>query len=83
MMPITVQVPAQQCEAIAAEVQRSRSGGFDGEDRAEVMRVWLGPSLELVLDLAAADRLADALVDALAAADEQRPVLFPAMVKGW
>jgi len=79
-MPITVQVPAQQCEAIAAEVQRT--GGFDG-DRTEVMRVWLGPSLELVLDLAAADRLADALVDALAADDEQRPVLFPAMVKGW
>jgi hypothetical protein len=81
MMPITVQVPAQQCEAIAAEVQRT--GGFDGEDRTEVMRVWLGPSLELVLDLAAADRLADALVDALAADDEQCPVLFPAMVKGW
>jgi hypothetical protein len=81
MMPITVQVPAQQCEAIAAEVQRT--GGFDGEDRTEVMRVWLGPSLELVLDLAAADRLAEALVDALAADDEQCPVLFPAMVKGW
>lgn len=79
MMPITVQVPAQQCEAIAAEVQRS---GFDGE-QTEVMRVWLGPSLELVLELAAADRLADALVDALALDDEQRPVLFPAMVKGW
>ena len=81
MMPITVQVPAQQCEAIAAEVQRT--GGFDGDQRTEVMRVWLGPSLELVLDLAAADRLADALVDALAADDEQRPVLYPAMVKGW
>jgi hypothetical protein len=47
------------------------------------MRVWLGPSLELVLDLAAADRLADALVDAIAEDDEQRPVLFPAAVKGW
>jgi hypothetical protein len=81
MMPITVQVPAQQCEAIAAEVQRS--GGFDGDQRTEVMRVWLGPSLELVLDLAAADRLADALVDAIAEDDEQRPVLFPAAVKGW
>lgn len=80
-MPITVQVPAQQCEAIAAEVQRS--GGFDGDQRTEVMRVWLGPSLELVLDLAAADRLADALVDAIAEDDEQRPVLFPAAVKGW
>jgi hypothetical protein len=79
MMPITVQVPAQQCEAIAAEVQRAPS--FDGG--AEVMRVWLGPSLELVLDLAAADRLADALVDALALDDEQCPVLFPAAVKGW
>jgi glycosyltransferase A (GT-A) superfamily protein (DUF2064 family) len=81
MMPITVQVPAQQCEAIAAEVQRT--GGFDGDQRTEVMRVWLGPSLELVLDLAAADRLADALVDAIAEDDEQRPVLFPAAVKGW
>lgn len=80
-MPITVQVPAQQCEAIAAEVQRT--GGFDGDQRTEVMRVWLGPSLELVLDLAAADRLADALVDAIAEDDEQRPVLFPAAVKGW
>jgi glycosyltransferase A (GT-A) superfamily protein (DUF2064 family) len=81
MMPITVQVPAQQCEAIAAEVQRT--GGFDGDQATEVMRVWLGPSLELVLDLAAADRLADALVDAIAEDDEQRPVLFPAAVKGW
>lgn len=80
-MPITVQVPAQQCEAIAAEVQRT--GGFDGDQRTEVMRVWLGPSLELVLDLAAADRLADALVDAIAEDDEQRPVLFPAAVQGW
>ena len=34
-------------------------------------------------DLAAADRLADALVDALTAYDEQCPVLFPAAVKGW
>jgi len=81
MQPITVQVPAQQCEAIAAEVQRT--GGFDGADTAEVMRMWVGPSLELVLDLAAADRLADALVDALAAYDEQCPVLLPAAVKGW
>jgi hypothetical protein len=60
-----------------------RTGGFDGDQRTEVMRVWLGPSLELVLDLAAADRLADALVDAIAEDDEQRPVLFPAAVKGW
>jgi hypothetical protein len=81
MMPITVQVPAQQCEAIAAEVQRT--GGFDGADQVEIVKVWLGPALELVLDLAAADRLADALVDALAADDEQCPVLFPAAVKGW
>jgi hypothetical protein len=81
MQPIRWQVPAQQCEAIAAEVQRD--GGFDGADRVELMRIWVGPNLELVLDLEAADRLADALVDALAAYDEKCPVLFPAAVKGW
>jgi hypothetical protein len=81
MRPITVQVPAQQSEAIACEVQRD--GGFDGSDRVELMRIWVGPNLELTLTLEAADRLADALVDALAADDERRPVLFPAAVKGW
>lgn len=78
MQPITVSVPAEQAEAIAAEVQRP---GF-GEDRTELVRVWLGPSLELVLTLPAADRLADALVDALATDDEQRPVLFP-LLRSW
>jgi hypothetical protein len=81
MQPIRWQVPAQQSEAIACEVQRD--GGFDGSDRVELMRIWVGPNLELTLTLEAADRLADALVDALAADDERRPVLFPAAVKGW
>jgi hypothetical protein len=36
-----------------------------------------------VLTLPAADRLADALVDALATDDEQRPVLFPVIAQGW
>jgi hypothetical protein len=81
MQPIAVNVPAQQSEAIAAEVQRD--GGFDGSDRLELMRVWIGPTFELTLTLEAADRLADALVDALALDDDQRPVLFPAVVKGW
>ena len=77
MQPISVQVPAGQCEAIAAEVQRE----FDGVDQGAVVRVWIGPSLELVLSMDAADRLADALVDAIAVDDEQRPVLLP--VGGW
>jgi hypothetical protein len=81
MQPIRWQVPAQQSEAIACEVQRD--GGFDGADRVELMRIWVGPNLELTLTLEAADRLADALVDALALDDDQRPVLFPAVVKGW
>lgn len=81
MQPIAVNVPAQQSEAIACEVQRD--GGFDGSDRLELMRIWIGPTLELTLTLEAADRLADALVDALALDDDQRPVLFPAVVKGW
>jgi hypothetical protein len=81
MTPIRWQVPAQQSEAIACEVQRD--GGFDGSDRVELMRIWVGPNLDLTLTLEAADRLADALVDALAADDDRRPVLFPAVVKGW
>ena len=80
MQPISVTVPAEQASAIAAEVQRPP--GFD--DNAEpTVRVWIGPSLELVLTLAATDRLADALVDALAADDERRPVYAPALVMGW
>jgi hypothetical protein len=81
MQPITVSLPAEHTEAIAAEVDRG--GPVDGGERVELVRVWLGPALELVLTMAAADRLADALVDALAADDEQRPVLFPAIVNGW
>lgn len=81
MQPITVQLPAEHTDAIAAEVDRGGPG--DGGDRLELVRVWLGPALELVLTLPAADRLADALVDALAADDEQRPVLFPVVMTGW
>jgi len=79
MQPITVRVPDDQCSAIAAEVQRRP--GFDG-DQAAVVRVWLGPALELELTESAADRLADALVDAIAADDAARPVLFPPMRQG-
>ena len=74
MQPISVQVPDAQCEAIAAEVDRAP--GFD-PDLATVVRVWLGPSLEIVLGESAADRLADALVDALAT-DDAGKVLYPA-----
>ena len=81
MQPISVAVPADQASAIAAEVQRP--AGFDAADTDPLVRVWIGPSLELVLTVDAADRLADALVDALAADDEQRPVTFPALVNGW
>jgi hypothetical protein len=81
MQPLTLTIPAEHADAIAAEVQRPP--GFDGGDRAELVRVWIGPALELVLTLPAADRLADALVDALAADDDQRPVTFPAIVNGW
>ena len=85
MQPISVQVPAEQCAAIAAEVQRK----FDDGDQGAMVRVWIGPALELVLSMDAADRLADALVDAIAVDDEKRPVLFPvaaggrALVGGW
>jgi hypothetical protein len=81
MQPISLTVPADQAAAIAAEVQRPP--GFDAADHDPLVRVWIGPSLELVMTLAAADRLADALVDALAADDEQAPVTFPALVNGW
>lgn len=81
MQPISLVIPVEHAEAIAAEVDRS-DPGFDGAERAELVRVWLGPSLEIVLTLPAADRLADALVDAIAADDEQRPVLFP-VANGW
>jgi len=74
MPPISLTVPAVQAAAIAAEVQRAPS--FDGE-ADPVVRVWIGPALELVLVLTTADRLADALIDALAD-DDQRPVLVPA-----
>jgi hypothetical protein len=79
MQPISLTVPADQASAIAAEVQRPP--GFD--DAEPAVRVWIGPSLELVLTCDAADRLADALVDALAADDERRPVSCPALVNGW
>jgi len=81
MQPITVRVPAEHAEAIAAEVDRG--GPVDVGDRVELVRVWIGPALEIELTIAGADRLADALVDALAADDEQRPVLFPAARSGW
>jgi hypothetical protein len=82
MQPLTITIPAEHAEAIAAEVDRS-DPGFAAAERAELVRVWIGPALELVLTLPAADRLADALVDALAADDERNPVLFPAIVNGW
>jgi hypothetical protein len=81
MQPISLTIPAEHAAAIAAEVDRG--GPVDAGERVELVRVWLGPALELVLTLPAADRLADALVDAIAADDEQRPVLFPAIVNGW
>jgi hypothetical protein len=80
MVPIVVSIPDTQSDAIAAEVQRDGPGTGD---RAPVVRVWIGPALEVVLSPAAADRLADALVDALAAEDEQNPVTVPAIVVGW
>ena len=76
MQPISVTVPAEQAQVIAAEVDRNTD--LDG-DRVAVVRVWIGPSLELVLHYDTADRLADALVDALAADDDRRPVLWPSM----
>lgn len=79
MQPITVQIPDGHADAIAAEVQHDGPG----TDRAAVVRVWIGPALELVLSPAAADRLADALVDALAAEDDDNPVILPAIVVGW
>jgi hypothetical protein len=81
MQPITVQLPAEHTDAIAAEVDRG--GPVDVGDRIELVRVWLGPALEITMTLPAADRLADALVDALATDDEQRPVLFPVIAQGW
>lgn len=86
MQPISVHVPAGQASAIAAEVERAPSGLGDDVDRVPLVRVWIGPSLELVLTYGDADRLADALVDALATDDERRPVLYPpspALVNGW
>jgi hypothetical protein len=80
MPPLTLTIPAVQAAAIAAEVERAP--GFD-TDQGPVVRVWIGPSLELVLDLDAADRLADALVDALAVDDDGRPVLHPASARAW
>jgi hypothetical protein len=81
MQPISLVIPVEHSDAIAAEVDRG--GPVDAGERVELMRVWLGPALELVLTLPAADRLAVALVDAIAADDDQRPVLFPAIVNGW
>ena len=46
MQPISVTVPAEQAQVIAAEVDRNTD--LDG-DRVAVVRVWIGPSLELVL----------------------------------
>jgi len=77
MVPITVSIPDVQADAIAAEVQHDGPG----TDRTPVVRVWIGPALEVVISPAAADRLADALVDALAAEDDA--VLPPAAVVGW
>lgn len=71
MPPISLTVPAGHAEGIAAEVQRPP--GFD-PDAVTVVRVWLGPALELVLTLPAADKLADALIDALAVDDAGHPV---------
>lgn len=76
MQPISVQIPWEQGEAIAAEVTRVPS--FDGTTPAAVVRVWIGSSFELVMSGPTADRLADALVDAIAYDDQQNPVLFPA-----
>ena len=72
MPPITVSVPAVQSDAIAAEVQRTPA--FDG-DADPLVRIWIGPALEIVLTIDAADRLADALVDALAIDDDGRPLI--------
>jgi hypothetical protein len=75
MTPITVTIPDAHADAIAAEVQHAWTGT---DDRPAVVRVWIGPALEVVLSPAAADRLADALVDALAAEDDASPVTVPA-----
>jgi hypothetical protein len=64
MPPISLTIPASQAAAIAAEVD-TQPAGIDG-DADPLVRVWIGPALELVLPMAAADRLADALIDALA-----------------
>jgi hypothetical protein len=81
MMPMRWAVPPNQSEAIVAAVQRS--GGFDGADQVDEMVVSVGPNLELTLSMEAADRLADAIIDAFAVYDDKCPVLFPAAVKGW
>jgi hypothetical protein len=81
MVPIVVSIPDSQADAIAAEVQRDGPGT---DDRSPVVRVWIGSALEVVISPAAADRLADALVEALTAEDEQSPVILPpAAVVGW
>lgn len=79
MQPITVSVPDCHADAIAAEVQHDGPG----TDERAVVRVWIGPALEVVISPAAADRLADALVDALAAEDDRCPVYLPAAVSAW
>jgi hypothetical protein len=75
VQPISVQIPWEAGEAVAAEV--TRPPAFDGSTPAAVVRVWIGAAFELVMSGPTADRLADALVDAIATDDEQHPVLFP------
>lgn len=74
MVPLILEVPPPQAEAIAAEVDRPP--GFDGDHEPRV-RIWIGPSLEVVLGYDAADRLADALIDAFAADDTAVQPLSP------
>lgn len=82
MQPISVVFPIEQTAAIAAEVDHG--GPVDvGERPGDLVKVWIGPSLELVMTMQAADRLADALVDALATDDERNPVLYPSTVATW
>jgi hypothetical protein len=79
MPPLSLSVPAAQSDVIAAQVDHRPT--FDGDD-APTVRVWIGPNLELVLDLDTADRLADALIDALAVDELGVPVVRPATRAG-
>lgn len=79
MPPLTLSVPACQGDAIAAQVTHTPdfAGAAD-----PLVQVWIGPNLELLITVPMADRLADALIDALAI-DADQPVLSAAGPDVW